>query len=78
MSKSEVLKSAHHSDHYKDCAIEPLEYIEANNLPWHEANVIKYVTRWKYKDGVDDLKKAQFYLDRLIERAEQKAIDING
>jgi len=73
MSKSELLKNAHHSDHYKDCAIEPLEYIESNNIPFHEANVIKYVTRWKYKDGVDDLKKAQFYLDRLIERAEQQA-----
>ncbi len=54
--------------HYKDYAIQPLDYILANNLPWCEANVVKYVTRWRSKGGVEDLKKARHYLDLLIER----------
>ncbi len=54
--------------HYKDYAIQPLDYILANNIPWCEANVIKYVTRWRSKNGVEDLKKARHYLDLLIER----------
>lgn len=53
-------------NHYQQ-AIEPIEYIEANSIPFHEANVIKYISRWKKKNGVEDLKKARWYIDRLIE-----------
>lgn len=52
--------------HYSDKAIQPIEYIEANNLGIHEANVVKYITRWKDKNGLEDLEKARWYLDRLI------------
>lgn len=34
-------------------------------------NVIKYIHRWRYKNGVEDLKKAQWYLDRLIKEMEK-------
>lgn len=57
--------------HYEQ-AIEPIEYIEANQIPFHEANVIKYVSRWKRKNGVEDLKKARWYIDRLIELENEK------
>lgn len=53
--------------HYSKYAIEPIQFIEANKLPYHEANVIKYVSRWRDKNGVEDLKKAKWYIDRLIE-----------
>ncbi len=53
--------------HYKDKAIQPWDYIVSNNLGYLEGNVVKYVSRWKDKGGVDDLKKARHYLDKLIE-----------
>jgi hypothetical protein len=53
--------------HYKDLAIQPVQYIRANNLDFFEGNVIKYVTRWRHKGGVQDLRKARHYLDMLIE-----------
>lgn len=53
--------------HYKSQAIQPVEYIHANNIGYFEGNVIKYVTRWKNKNGVQDLEKAKHYLELLIE-----------
>lgn len=53
--------------HYKDKAIQPWDYIVANNLGYLEGNIIKYVSRWRDKGGVDDLLKARHYLDKLIE-----------
>jgi len=53
--------------HYKDLAIQPIEYITQNNLPYIEGNIIKYVTRYKLKNGLEDLNKAKHYLDMLIE-----------
>lgn len=53
--------------HYKGKAIQPVEFIVANGIGFCEGNVVKYVTRWKDKGGVEDLKKARHYLDLLIE-----------
>lgn len=53
--------------HYKDFKIQPIEFIYANKLPYCEANVIKYVSRWKTKNGLADLLKAKHYIDLLIE-----------
>ncbi len=73
MEKSELLANqAHKSQHYKGFKIEPLQYIEENNIGFHEGNIIKYVSRWRQKDGLDDLKKAKFYIERLIELAEKE------
>lgn len=55
-------------DHYKDQGIQPWEVIEANNLDFWEGNAIKYIMRYKNKNGVEDLKKAKHYIDYLIER----------
>jgi hypothetical protein len=54
-------------DHYKNMNMQPWDYIVANNLGYLEGNVVKYVTRYKEKGGVEDLKKARHYLDKLIE-----------
>ncbi len=53
-------------DHYKSLAIQPIEYITKNNLPYCEANVVKYITRWRDKGGKKDLEKAKHYIDLLI------------
>lgn len=54
-------------NHYKDLKIQPVEFIHANNIPFLEGNVIKYVTRWRNKNGLADLAKAKHYIDLLIE-----------
>jgi hypothetical protein len=53
--------------HYKDLAIQPAEFIHKNGIGYMEGAVIKYLTRWRNKNGVEDLKKARHYLDLLIE-----------
>lgn len=53
--------------HYRDKAIQPIEYILANDLGFCEGNVVKYVSRYKDKNGIEDLKKAKHYLEFLIE-----------
>lgn len=54
-------------DHYKKMSIQPFEYITANGIGYAEGCVIKYVSRWRAKNGVEDLKKARHFLDLLIE-----------
>jgi hypothetical protein len=53
--------------HYKDCKIQPTEFIHANNIPFIEGNIIKYVIRHRNKNGIEDLKKAKHYIDLLIQ-----------
>ena len=55
-------------DHYKDMAIQPSEFIVANNIGWYEGNAIKYICRHSRKNGKIDLDKAKHYIDLLIER----------
>ena len=52
--------------HYKK-TIQPWDYIAANNLGYFEGNIVKYVSRWQDKGGVQDLQKAKHYLEKLIE-----------
>lgn len=54
-------------NHYKDCGIQPIEYIHANGLSYFQGNVVKYVTRYKDKAGKADLEKAIHYLELMIE-----------
>ena len=67
-----------HPKHYKaKNGMEVIDVIEAftANLEGYEAthtgNVIKYICRWKEKNGLEDLKKAQWYLNRLIKNIEE-------
>jgi hypothetical protein len=54
-------------DHYKDMGIQPAEYVHRNKIPYLEGSVIYYVTRWRKKNGIEDLKKARHTLDLIIE-----------
>lgn len=54
-------------DHYRKMAIQPIEYILANDLGFVEGAVVKYVSRWKEKGGIEDLEKARHLLAMLIE-----------
>lgn len=60
--------------HYKNYAIQPIEYIMENGLDYLQGNVVKYVTRFKDKNGVEDLKKAAHYLQIMIERETAKNV----
>lgn len=60
-------------NHYKEKEIQPWDYIYANNLGYFEGNCVKYVSRWRDKGGVADLRKAIHYLEKLIELEEAKA-----
>ena len=59
-------------NHYSKLAIQPVEYITQNKLGYLAGNVIKYVTRYKDKNGLQDLQKARHYVDMLIEIEEGK------
>jgi hypothetical protein len=53
--------------HYKDMTIQPIEYIHKNGLGFCEGNIVKYITRWKTKNGIEDLKKVIHYAELLIQ-----------
>lgn len=57
--------------HYKT-SIEPWDAIVSWELGYLDGNVVKYVARWRKKGGLADLKKAQHYLEKLIEEEEKK------
>lgn len=59
-------------DHYKKLKIQPAEYIHKNGIGFMEGSVIKYVSRWKGKNGVQDLEKAKHFIELLI-AMERKA-----
>jgi hypothetical protein len=52
--------------HYRHFEIEPVTYAMKNRLGFAEGNVVKYVTRYKHKGGLQDLHKAKRYIDLLI------------
>jgi hypothetical protein len=56
-------------DYYRK-GIETTDYIQSHSMNYLEGNIIKYVTRYKDKGGVLDLKKAEWYLTRLIKQEE--------
>ena len=58
--------------HYKS-SIQTWDYIIANNIGYLEGNIIKYVSRWKDKNGMDDLLKAKHYIELLIELERKHA-----
>lgn len=69
---SEALEEQIGGSHYKDMAIQPVEYIHANNLSFLEGNIVKYVSRWRSKNGIEDLHKARHYIDLLIQLEERR------
>jgi hypothetical protein len=53
--------------HYKEMGIQPTEYAYANDMRFLEANVVKYVSRHRFKGGAMDIKKAIHYLEMILE-----------
>lgn len=60
------MKDAINPNHYKQGNIEVIDFILDQKMDYLEGNVIKYVSRYKFKNGLEDLKKARWYLDRII------------
>lgn len=56
----------HGGVHYQK-PIQPWDYIAANGIGFFEGNAIKYLSRWREKGGIEDLRKAQHYIQKLIE-----------
>lgn len=61
--------------HYTQGQMEVITAIEGMNLDYHQGNVVKYVSRYRYKNGIEDLRKAKWYIDRLIFIEEQRLIN---
>ena len=57
-------------DYYRK-GIETTDYIQSHSMNYLEGNIIKYITRHRAKGGVDDLRKAEWYLTRLIKQQEK-------
>jgi hypothetical protein len=61
-----------HPSHYKVGGIETIDFIEAKSLGYNLGNVVKYITRADYKGNkLEDLKKAQWYLNRAVANLEK-------
>jgi len=60
--------------HYTQGNMEVITAIEGMGLDYHQGNVVKYVSRYRYKNGIEDLRKAKWYIDRLIYIEEQRII----
>ena len=74
-----MIDSINHPKHYNinwagEQAIETYDYINSWKMGYAEGNIIKYVSRHKYKGkALQDLKKARWYLDKMIEEVEASA-----
>lgn len=60
--------------HYKGKPYQPWDIIDTWELGYYEGNILKYLLRWRYKNGVEDLKKAKHYLEYLIEKEENATV----
>lgn len=63
-------------DHYGDSGIDVISFCQANNLDFMQGNVIKYITRYRKKNGLEDIRKAVEYINRILadEYPEYEAI----
>jgi len=67
VKQEEPVDNVNHPPHYKTGGMETIDFIEAKALDYNLGNVVKYITRAKHKGNeVEDLKKAQWYLERAI------------
>jgi hypothetical protein len=57
--------------HYTQGKIEVIDFILDQKMDYMTATITKYISRWRFKDGVCDLKKAQWFLNKLIEEQEK-------
>lgn len=69
---SDLLQKQVGGTHYTGMALQPWEYISSNDLDFFQGNIIKYVSRWRGKGGVQDLHKALHTLQYYIRWQEQQ------
>lgn len=62
-----ALEKQEGGSHYKDMPIQPIEYIYKNNLDFFQGNIVKYITRYKTKNGAEDIRKIKHYCDLILE-----------
>ena len=74
ITEKDLNDNVNHPRHYTAGTIECIDYINACNFDYLEGNIVKYITRYKQKNGVEDLRKAEFYLRMLIERESTNGI----
>ena len=67
MEEATALQKQVGGSHYAEMAIQPIEFITANQLSFLEGNIIKYVCRHRNKNGADDIKKAMHYCELLLQ-----------
>ena len=65
-------ETVNHPSHYNQGSIEVIDFIEDQQLDFTEGCVVKYVSRYRHKNGLEGLKKAQWYLNHLVKREEAK------
>ena len=58
--------------YYRQYKIQPIEFIMENELGFLEGNIVKYICRYKQKNGIEDLIKARHYLDFLVQQHNNK------
>jgi len=66
------IDQVNHPSHYRSNGMEVIDVIEAFKLNFFEGNIIKYILRHGKKNGLEDLNKAKWYLERLIENEKNK------
>jgi hypothetical protein len=72
---SEANKTQVGGGHYKGQPIEHWDFVLMHNIPYMEAQIIKYAMRWRSKGGLDDLRKARHFIDKLIEVELTQEVD---
>lgn len=78
MERELNLRNVEKQKHYASYKIQPMEFIGINKIGFIEGNIIKYVARYSMKNGIEDLRKARHYLDKLIEREETGKITLES
>ena len=68
----EIKEDKINPSHYTQGKIEVIDFILDQKMDYLTATIIKYTSRWRFKDGLCDLKKARWFLDKLIEQEEKK------
>jgi adenine-specific DNA glycosylase len=59
-------------NHYKQGNIEVIDFILDQKFSYMEGNVVKYLSRYKHKNGLEDVKKARWYIDKIIRELENE------
>lgn len=65
-----------HPSHYVAGKFEVIDIVEAYDLSFCEGNALKYLLRWRRKDGLQDLKKCAWYINRLISNEENGSKEV--